>query len=74
MIELFEILRREARRDPGAVEVFFSTHPSPQDRIAQLTAAVAHRHGGIRDTAEFRAMKARVLKLPAAHKMPVRPT
>ena len=73
MIELFEVLRRESNRDPGAVEVFFSTHPSPQDRIAQLTAA-ARRHGGIHDTAEFRAMKARVLKLPAARKMPVRPT
>jgi predicted Zn-dependent protease len=74
MIELFEVLRRESNRDPGAVEVFFSTHPSPQDRIAQLTAAAARRHGGIHDTAEFRAMKARVLKLPAPRKMPVRPT
>ena len=65
MIELFDVLRREANRDPGAVETFFSTHPSPQDRIAQLRAATARSRRGIRDTAEFRAVKARVLKLPA---------
>ena len=70
MIELFDVLRRESNRDPGAVDVFFSTHPSPQDRIAQLTAATARSHGGIRDTAEFRAVKARVLKLPAPRRMP----
>ena len=34
MVELFEILRREEKRDPGAVDLFFSSHPSPQDRIA----------------------------------------
>src|SRR5262249_20447145 len=38
MIELFDILRRESGRDPGAVETFLSTHPSPQDRKAQLAA------------------------------------
>ena len=69
MIELFETLRREAARDPGAVEVFFSTHPSPQDRISQLTAAAARGRRGVRDTAEFRTMKARVLKLPAPRSM-----
>ena len=70
MIELFDVLRRESNRDPGAVDVFFSTHPSPQDRIAQLTAATARSRGGIRDTAEFRAVKARVLRLPAPRRMP----
>src|SRR5712691_804798 len=63
MIELFEVLRRESTRDPGAVAVFFSSHPSPQDRIARLTAATARSHGGIHDTAQFRAVKSRVLKL-----------
>jgi len=70
MIELFEVLRREETRDPGAVEVFLSTHPSPQDRIAELTAATARSRGGSRDSPQFRAVKARVLKLPAPHKMP----
>jgi predicted Zn-dependent protease len=60
MIELFELLRREAARDPGAVEVFFSTHPSPEDRIQNLTAATRTHHGGVRDSAGFRAIKARL--------------
>ena len=70
MIELFDVLRRESNRDPGAVDVFFSTHPSPQDRIAQLTAATPRSRGGIRDTAEFRAVKLRVLRLPPPRRMP----
>ncbi len=70
MIELLDVLRREQKRDPGAVDVFFSTHPSPEDRIAQLTAAVGRRRGGVRDSAQFRAVKARVLKLPPPHRMP----
>jgi beta-barrel assembly-enhancing protease len=70
MIELFDVLRREANRNPGAVEQFFSTHPSPEDRIAQLRAATARGRGGVRDTAEFRAVKSRVLKLPMPRAMP----
>jgi predicted Zn-dependent protease len=70
MIELFEVLRREGQRDPGAVEVFFSTHPSPQDRIAQLTAAIAHSRRGTRDSREFRAVKSHVLKLSPPRRMP----
>ena len=69
MIELFETLRREEQRDPSSVEVFFSTHPSPADRVAELTAAVSQHHGGVRDTAEFRRVRARVLKLPPPRKM-----
>jgi predicted Zn-dependent protease len=70
MIGLFDVLRREAKRDPGAVEVFFSTHPSPEDRIAQLRAATARSRGGIRDTTAFRAVKSRVLKMPPPRPMP----
>jgi predicted Zn-dependent protease len=70
MIELFEILRREEKRDPGSVEVFFSTHPSPQDRVADLTAATARHHGGVHDTMAFREIKVRAGRLPPPHKMP----
>jgi len=72
MTELFEVLRREASRDPGAVEVFFSTHPSPQDRIAGLRGSAATARRAVRDTREFRAIKARLLKLPPPQRMPVR--
>jgi predicted Zn-dependent protease len=72
MIELLEVLRREQKRDPGAVDVFFSTHPSPQDRIAQLTAAIGRRRGGVRDSAQFRAIKTRLARLAPPRAMPSR--
>lgn len=65
MVELFEILKREAGRDPGSVEAFFSSHPSPQDRIKELQSAVVAHRGGRRDSREFHVMKARLLKMPA---------
>jgi predicted Zn-dependent protease len=70
MVELFDILRRESVRDPGSVETFFSSHPSPRDRIAQLQTEVARRPGGARDSRQFREIKARLLRLPAPRSMP----
>ena len=70
MIELFDVLRREAKRDPGAVEVFFSSHPSPEDRITELRAAAARGRRGVRDTAAFRAVKSRVVRLAPARATP----
>ena len=70
MVELFDILRREAKRDPGTVEVFFSSHPSPQDRIAELQAEVNRHRGGQRDSQEFKNIKARLRRLPAPKAMP----
>jgi len=59
MVELFEILQREARSNPSSVEVFFSSHPAPQDRIEGLRADVGREHGGTRDTGRFQSIKAR---------------
>lgn len=70
MVELFEILRREQKRDPTIVETFFSTHPPPQERIEQLTAAVRGHQGGRRDSVEFQRARSRSLALPAPRKMP----
>jgi len=70
MIELFEILQREARRNPGSVEVFFSSHPSAQDRIERLRSEIARRPGGTRDTRQFQALKARLRRMPPPHAMP----
>ena len=72
MVELFDVLRREQKRDPGAVETFFSTHPSPQERIEQLQVEVRRHSGGRRDSGAFQDAKRRSLALPAAHKMPVK--
>jgi predicted Zn-dependent protease len=61
MVEMFELLRREAGRDPSSVESFLSSHPAPQDRIAGL-ARVAARKGGRRDSREFQAIRARLAR------------
>jgi beta-barrel assembly-enhancing protease len=70
MVELFDILRREQKRDPSAVEVFFSTHPSPQERIEQLKSDVGRRATGRRDSAAFQQAKARSLKLAPPRRLP----
>ena len=70
MIELFEILTREHGRNPGAVEVFLSSHPAPADRMQALRADVAHVHGGVHNTHTFQSIRARLQKLPPARSMP----
>jgi predicted Zn-dependent protease len=70
MVELFDVIRREAARDPSTVEVLLSSHPSPKDRIAALQAEVSRHKGGRRDTSQFQAVKARLLRMPAARAMP----
>jgi predicted Zn-dependent protease len=72
MVELFELLRREARRDPGNVEVFFSSHPSPEDRIKGMQVAVANVRGGRRDSGEFQRVRARLMKMSPPRAMPAR--
>jgi len=63
MVEMFEILKKASGRDPSMVEAFFSTHPSPQERIKDLSAVVAAHRGGRRDSREFQVIKARVRTL-----------
>jgi predicted Zn-dependent protease len=63
MVEMFEILKKASGRDPSLVEAFFSTHPSPQERIKDLSAVVAAHRGGRRDSREFQVIKARVRTL-----------
>ena len=70
MVELFDILRRESSRDPGSVEVFFSSHPPPQDRVARLQADVARQPGGTRDSRQFQSLKVRLLRMAAPRPMP----
>jgi beta-barrel assembly-enhancing protease len=70
MVELFEVLRREAARDPGSVETFFSTHPSPQDRINRLQRQIGRNPSGRRDTPEFQTIKTRLLRMPPPRVLP----
>jgi len=69
MTELFEILRKEAARDPGSVEIFLSSHPAPQERITLLQRSIGRNPGGRRDSQQFRNIKARLARLPAPKPM-----
>jgi predicted Zn-dependent protease len=72
MVELFEILKREHGRNPGAVEVFLSSHPAPAERIRALQADVARAHGGVHNTGKFQAIRRKLLKMTPARSMPKR--
>jgi len=63
MVEMFEILKKASGRDPSMVEAFFSTHPSPQERIKDLSAVMAAHRRGKRDSREFQVMKSRLRTL-----------
>jgi predicted Zn-dependent protease len=69
MIELMASIREQEKRDPSSVEVFFSNHPSPSDRLALLAQIVPSRRSGTRDSAEFQAIRAKLRTLPPAKSM-----
>jgi hypothetical protein len=64
-----ETIREQERRDPSSVEVFFSNHPSPKDRVALLTRVVPKSRSGKRDGVEFQSVRARLKRLAAARSM-----
>ena len=66
MVELFEMMQREAGRERSSADGFLSSHPSPQDRIANLSAQLSKRRGGTRDSERFRSVKARLARLPSS--------
>ena len=66
MAEFMETLRRTQGREPRSVEVFLSTHPAPAERAVVLRGLIGKSFGGRRDSAAFRAAKARALRLPPA--------
>jgi predicted Zn-dependent protease len=71
LLEFMEMLRQQAGRDPGSVQVFLSTHPSPGERVQQLRAQLSRvKAAGRRDSAAFQRARAALAKMPAAPRMP----
>lgn len=67
MVEFMQILREQAGRDPGSVEVFFASHPAPRERIDRLEQqARALGMRGRSDRAELDRIKARLKALGPA--------
>ena len=70
VLEFLQTIRDQAGRDPGSVEVFLSTHPSPAERVQQLRAQLAKiKSGGRRDSAEFQRVRAALTKMAPAPRM-----
>ena len=69
MIDLMESIREHERRDPSSVEIFFSNHPSPKDRVAMLARILPTRRSGTHDSADFQSIRARLRTFPPARSM-----
>jgi predicted Zn-dependent protease len=63
-----EIVRARARRAPSTVNVFFSTHPALDDRLAELRRRLPAKTAGRRDSAAFRECVRRLSRLPPARR------
>ena len=67
MAAFLRTLEREQGKGGSQVTVFLSSHPAPGERAERLRASV--RSGGAVDSQAFRAIKARLAKLPPAPAM-----
>jgi beta-barrel assembly-enhancing protease len=63
MPELMRLLQAKQRRDPGSVELFFASHPSPADRLARLDSSARQMASGRRDSRAFHSAQARAADL-----------
>jgi beta-barrel assembly-enhancing protease len=73
LVTMFETLMAERQRNPGAVEQWFSTHPTTQERIDNTRAAInslpqSRLQGLTTNTQAFNDFKNRVSRLPAARR------
>ena len=74
MASFFDLLAAQQRRDPGAVAQFFSSHPSPRNRSANIRAEAARLGRGRRSqVGGLRNVQARLDDMPAPRRQgPVR--
>lgn len=73
MVTFFQKLLDEQQRNPGALEQWFSTHPTTQERIADVQRIIQQTPGASRpslteNTQAFQTFKSRVARLPAPPK------
>ena len=71
MADMFELLRRQAGRDPGRLERFLSDHPAPADREERVRQEAARlpRANGSRAQGALPAVKAALRSDPPAVSM-----
>lgn len=71
LITMFELLLSEQRSRPGAVETWFSTHPTTEDRIENTRRAISglsqqQLRGKTTTSTNYNTLKSRLRQLPAA--------
>ena len=67
--EMFQLLLKERKSNPGALDASFASHPLEEDRITATEALIAleaasQLQGLTRDTKEFQTFRRRLLALP----------
>jgi predicted Zn-dependent protease len=67
MVVVLNALAKQQASNPAPLEVFLSSHPAPAERAARLGRTV--KGGGIKDSATFQQIKARLGRMPAARRM-----
>lgn len=72
--EMFQILLEERQRSPGAVEAWFATHPTEEERIAATTAMISEIEPLIlqdltRASPRYEEFKQRLRSLPPARRV-----
>jgi predicted Zn-dependent protease len=70
LLEFLAAARRQAARRPSSVEVFLSTHPATDERIARLREETAGMRKGRRSSARFADIRRRLGRLPPARHAP----
>jgi predicted Zn-dependent protease len=71
LVSMFELLLSLQRSSPGALESWFSTHPTTQDRIQHTRSVIARVPAAqLRNlsssSSAYNSMKSRLRSLPAA--------
>lgn len=71
MLEVLDTLLAERKRSPGALDAWFSTHPTEEQRIATVQGLIARVDSAIlltltEDSPRFHEFHARLMALPAA--------
>jgi predicted Zn-dependent protease len=67
MASFFDLLTAQQRRNPGAVEQFFSSHPSPRNRSANIRAQSAQLgRGRGAQVGGLQTVQARLDRMPSA--------
>ena len=71
MANFFEVLRKQHERDPGRLEQFMSSHPSPANRSArvQQEARLLGSPGASRSTGRFASVQRELRGMPAGRSM-----